>query len=450
MAKLTRKQIIEIYEKRKLGQSVCSLVNEYGINKSSIKYLVRLIDQHGPNVLRRNKSHFYSHEFKLEVINRIIMDGESTIAVAIELGLSSDGLIYNWIKNYKENGYNVIERKRGKPSMTKPTKLLTVNDELKALKKKNKYLEAENEYLKKMNAVVKQRVEREKKKTRVVSLLRQKYPLEILLKISGLARSTYYFYVSKIDFDTKNDELMQEIIEIYYDHKGRYSYRRITLELNNRGIRVNHKKVLRLMNKMGLHSIIRKKRKYSSYKGTVGTIVENRVQRDFEVDKPNQKWFTDITEFNVQGQKIYLSPILDAYGRYIVSYNISTSPNLDQTRDMLHKAFSCNDTQGTIIHSDRGWQYQHQFYVKELEAHSMIRSMSRKGNSIDNGLMEGFFGLLKSEMYYDQEHKYKKVEELVDAIDEYIDYYNNKRIKSKLKGLTPVQYRNQSLNLKDN
>ncbi|MDE8089683.1 IS3 family transposase, partial [Erysipelothrix rhusiopathiae] len=140
-------------------------------------------------------------------------------------------------------------------------------------------------------------------------------------------------------------------------------------------------------------------------------------------------------EFNVQGKKIYLSPILDAYGRYIVSYNISTSPNLDQTRDMLHKEFSCNDTQGTIIHSDRGWQYQHQFYVKELEAHSMIRSMSRKGNSIDNGLMEGFFGLLKSEMYYDQEHKYKKVEELVDAIDEYIDYYNNKRIKSKLKGL---------------
>ncbi|CAM2754649.1 IS3 family transposase [Erysipelothrix tonsillarum] len=137
---------------------------------------------------------------------------------------------------------------------------------------------------------------------------------------------------------------MREIIEIYYDHKGRYGYRRITLELNNRGIRVNHKKVLRLMNKMGLHSIIRKKRKYSSYKGTVGTIIENRVQRNFEADKPNQKWFTDITEFNVQGKKIYLSPILDAYGRYIVSYNISTSPNLDQTRDMLHKPFSYNDT----------------------------------------------------------------------------------------------------------
>lgn len=267
------------------------------------------------------------------------------------------------------------------------------------------------------------------------------------MKIAGLSRSTYYFYASKIDPDVKNDELMGEIIEIYYEHKGRYGYRRITLELINRGIRVNHKKVLRLMNKMGLHSIIRKKRKYSSYKGKIGTIACNLVQRNFEASKPNEKWFTDVTEFNVRGKKIYLSPILDAYGRYIVSYNISTSPNLDQTKDMLYRAISANDTQGTILHSDQGWQYQHQLYVKELKDHSMIQSMSRKGNSIDNGLMECFFGLLKSEMYYGQEYKYKTVEELSSAIDEYIDYYNNKRIKSKLKGLTPVQYRNQSLSL---
>ena len=172
----------------------------------------------------------------------------------------------------------------------------------------------------------------------------------MLLKISKLSRSTYYFYVSKIDPDTKNDDLMREIIEIYYENKGRYGYRRITLELFNRGIRVNHKKILRLMNKMGLSSIIRKKRKYSSYKGTVGTIAENLVQRDFEASKPNEKWFTDVTEFNVNGKKIYLSPILDAYGRYIVSYNISTSPNLAQTKDMLYKAFSCNETKGTILH----------------------------------------------------------------------------------------------------
>lgn len=245
----------------------------------------------------------------------------------------------------------------------------------------------------------------------------------------------------------KNDELMNEIIEIYYDHSGRYGYRRITLELSNRGIKVNHKKILRLMNKMGLQSIIRRKRKYSSYKGTVGTLAANIIQRDFEANKPNEKWFTDVTEFNVSGKKLYLSPLLDAYGRYIVSHTISTSPNLEQTKEMLCKAFAGNKTEGTILHSDQGWQYQHRFYVKALQEHSMIQSMSRKGNSIDNGLMESFFGLLKSEMYYGQEHKYKTIEELTVAIDAYIDYYNNKRIKSKLKGLTPAQYRNQSLDL---
>ena len=267
------------------------------------------------------------------------------------------------------------------------------------------------------------------------------------MKVSGLSRSTYYFYASKIDPEIKNDELMNEIISIYYNHKGRYGYRRITLELSNRGIIVNHKKVLRLMKKMGLQSIIRKKRTYSSYKGTVGKIAENLVQREFEASKPNEKWFTDVTEFKVQGKKLYLSPILDAYGRYTVSYTLSTSPSLEQIKDMLRKAFADNEPEGTILHSDQGWQYQHNFYVKALEEHSMIQSMSRKGNSIDNGLIECFFGLLKSEMYYGQEYKYKTIEKLGVAIEEYIDYYNHKRIKSKLKGLTPAQYRNQSLSL---
>ena len=267
------------------------------------------------------------------------------------------------------------------------------------------------------------------------------------MDISGLSRATYYFYVSKIDIDYKNDEIMNEIISIYYDNKGRYGYRRITLELKNRGIIVNHKKVLRLMNKLGLHSIIRKKRKYSSYKGTVGKIADNLIQRDFEASKPNEKWFTDVTEFRVNDKKLYLSPILDSYGQYIISYNLSTSPNLLQIEDMLDKAFRNNDTTGTIFHSDQGWQYQHTAYVKSLERKSMIQSMSRKGNSMDNGLMECFFGLLKSEMYYDQEYKYQSVENLVIAIDDYIDYYNNRRIKVKLKGLTPAQYRNQSLSL---
>ena len=143
---------------------------------------------------------------------------------------------------------------------------------------------------------------------------------------------------------------------------------------------------------------------------------------------------------------MYLSPILDAYGRYIVSYNISLSPNSNQIIDMLNKAFKDNSNiEDLILHSDQGWQYQHGFYTKRLEEKNIIQSMSRKGNSLDNGLIESFFGIMKSEMFYGQENNYKDIKELKEAIEEYIDYYNNKRIKVKLKGLTPALYRNQSL-----
>ncbi len=241
---------------------------------------------------------------------------------------------------------------------------------------------------------------------------------------------------------------MNVIIEIYYENKCLYGYRRMTLELKNRGYVVNHKKVSRLMNKMGLHSTIRKKRKYSSYKGNVGVVADNHIARDFEASIPNTKWFTDVTEFRVGEKKLYLSPILDACGRYIVSYNVSTSPNLYQIKDMLEKAFEENNcVDDLMIHSDQGWQYQHDYFVEKLKEKGITQSMSRKGNSIDNGLMESFFGIMKSEMYYGLEYKYKSIKDLTVAIDEYINYYNNRRIKTKLKGLTPVQHRNQSFSL---
>lgn len=152
------------------------------------------------------------------------------------------------------------------------------------------------------------------------------------------------------------------------------------------------------MNKLNLHSIMRKKRKYSSYKGEIGKVVDNHIKRNFEANKPNEKWFTDVTEFNLRGNKLYLSPILDAYGRYIISYNVSSSPNSYQIIDMLTQAFKTNSNiKSLILHSDQGWQYQHNFYTKSLEKRKVIQSMSRKGNSLDNGLMESFFGIMKSE-----------------------------------------------------
>ena len=201
------------------------------------------------------------------------------------------------------------------------------------------------------------------------------------------------------------------------------------------------------MVKLGLKPLKRNKRKYSSYKGAVGKIVDNLINRDFEADKPNKKWYTDVTEFNLRGEKIYLSPIIDGFNQEVKSYDISKSPNLEQINRMLNIAFEKNtNLKDLIFHSDQGWQYQHQSYQQQLKNKGIKQSMSRKGNSMDNGLMENFFGILKTEMFYDQEDKYETLDDLINAIKDYIYYYNHDRIKEKLKGLSPVNYRLQSSN----
>lgn len=236
--------------------------------------------------------------------------------------------------------------------------------------------------------------------------------------------------------------MKEEIKAIYHENQGRYGYRRVTLELRNRGYCINHKTVQRLMKCLGIKCMVRIK-KYHSYKGEIGKIAPNIIHRDFTATAPNQKWTTDITEFALFGTKLYLSPIMDMYNGEIVSYNISERPVLGQVMNMLDKAFEkIPDDTNLIFHSDQGWQYQHKQYQQRLKQKGIRQSMSRKGNCLDNSVMENFFGLLKSELLYLRE--FDSLEEFKIELEKYIDYYNTKRIKSKLKGLSPVQYRIQS------
>ena len=272
------------------------------------------------------------------------------------------------------------------------------------------------------------------------------FPLDILLNIIKLARSTYYYQLKQLDKSDKNHDIKDEIQAIFTEHKGNYGYRRMTLELRNRGYIVNHKKVQRLMRVLGLSARIRRKRKYSSYQGEIGKKADNLIQRQFEASKPMEKCYTDVTEFAIpaSSQKLYLSPVLDGFNSEIIAYNLSTSPNLIQVKDMLEQTFTEEHYENTILHSDQGWQYQHNFYHLFLESKGIQPSMSRKGNSPDNGMMESFFGILKSEMFYGYEKTLTSLKQLEQAIVDYIDYYNNKRIKVKLKGFSPVQYRTKS------
>ena len=272
------------------------------------------------------------------------------------------------------------------------------------------------------------------------------FRLDFLRETARLPRSTYYYQLKELDGLDKDKELKNEIQAIYNDHKGNYGYRRVHLELRNRGFVVNHKKVQRLMKVLGLTARIRRKRKYSSYQGEIGKKADNLIQRQFEGSKPMEKCYTDVTEFAIPNstQKLYLSPVLDGFNSEIIAYNLSNSPNLEQVEAMLNQAFSEDHYTNTILHSDQGWQYQHDFYHRFLESNGIQPSMSRKGNSPDNGMMESFFGILKSEMFYGYEKTFKSLNQLEQAIVDYIDYYNNKRIKAKLKGLSPVQYRTKS------
>ena len=272
------------------------------------------------------------------------------------------------------------------------------------------------------------------------------FSLDILLKAIKLARSTYYYHLKQLDKPDKDQELKAEIQSIFIEHKGNYGYRRIHLELRNRGYLVNHKRVQRLMKVLNLQAKMRQKRKYSSHKGDVGKKAENLIQRQFEGSKTMEKCYTDVTEFAIpaSSQKLYLSPVLDGFNSEIIAYNLSTSPNLVQMKAMLEQAFTENHYENTILHSDQGWQYQHDSYHRFLESKGIQASMSRKGNSPDNGMMESFFGILKSEMFYGYEKSFQSLKQLEQAIVDYIDYYNNKRIKVKLKGLSPVQYRTKS------
>ena len=199
------------------------------------------------------------------------------------------------------------------------------------------------------------------------------------------------------------------------------------------------------MRELELQVRVRKSKKLTTYRGTIGHIAPNHLERHFTATKPNQKWVTDVTEFKAKdGNKVYLSPILDLFNNEIISYTFSYSPNLAQVEKMLKLAVKRLDkTSGSILHSDQGWQYQMAAYRQILAEHGIIQSMSRKGNCLDNAAMESFFGRLKTECFYGREFNTR--EEIVNAVRDYWDYYNHRRIQLKLKGLSPIQYRRQSL-----
>ena len=462
--KLSFELKLEIYEKHLAGYGFHYLADEYHLADTTVRHFCNLADRHGTDILRRSKKKTYSNQFKLNAINRVLIGHESSKSVAVDLGLSCNGMVTTWIKSYIENGYNIVTKKKGRPSTRDKGKEDTRG--AGEGERRTSRATVEEDYrgriIKKTSSLSSRgRKEEKEQLTKAVTELRQELncSLDFILEtinsndsLPSLPRSDYYYWKNRIDPDTKNSDLMDAITTIYTDNHKRYGYRRITLQLKNEGWSVNHKTVKRLR--------ITPRAKYKSYKGDFNGTVDNKLLykkvdtkrhrteyiRDFSTTDVNEKWTTDVSEFHIAAGKLYLSPILDMHNREIVSYNISRSPSYVQIKDMLNKAFNkYDDLSNLIFHSDQGWQYQMHHYHKVLKEKGISQSMSRKGNCLDNSPMENFFGKMKNEMFYGHEFEFETLEQLQKAMEEYIDYYNNERIQVKLKGLTPCQARNQSL-----
>ncbi|WP_425313284.1 IS3 family transposase [Paenibacillus mangrovi] len=444
MAKYTsdlKSKIILGYDSKMISQT--DYAKQVGVNKAQFQYWLKLYELHGEEGLKNTYTD-YSIGFKLDVLNYMVQSGASLMDTAAHFKISSYTMVYDWQKKMELGGVGALEpRPKGRPFMkkkpTQQSKQAPADGSVEALEARIKQLEMENEYLKKLNGLSsKQGKITKQDKEQVVYELRHKYQVNELVKLANIPRSTYYDLVKRRNRPDPDGDLKVEIKAIYEEHEGRYGYRRIRDELANREKKVNHKKVQRLMKELGLKCRVRMK-KYKSYKGTVGEIAPNHLDRQFTADTPNQKWVTDITEFKLFDEKLYLSPVLDLFNGEIITYTIGSRPTYSLVSEMLEKALEyLPEKHKLLMHSDQGWHYQMKQYCHTLQERGIKQSMSRKGNCYDNSVMENFFGIMKSELFYYKE--FESVEHFKQELEKYMEYYNTKRMKSKFK-MSPVQYR---------
>lgn len=278
----------------------------------------------------------------------------------------------------------------------------------------------------------------------MVATLRSEYPLPVLLQVAKLARSTFYYQLGQMQARDRHVKLKQAIRKIFDTSHQRYGYRRVRLQLLRDGWCVSRKLVAKLMRQLGLRSKTRKRRRYNSYRAESSRRADNHLDRRFATEKPNQQWVSDITQFQISGKRLYLSPVMDLCDHSILAHTLSVSPTTKVSALSLKKAFRvAGHPEGVLIHTDQGYHYHHQSWISQLVEHQCVQSMSRKGNCDDNSVMENFFSHLKEKMFNND--SFTSINELRIAVNQYIHWYNTERMQQRLGGMTPNEYRQHAL-----
>ncbi|WP_102033283.1 IS3 family transposase [Candidatus Glomeribacter gigasporarum] len=429
--------------------SLKTVARRHSVDISSLRKWVAVYKMHGATALKTKEKKCHSVEFKLSVLKRVRDEGLSLRQAAALFDIPRFDMIGHWERQYREGGLDALSwgshschnrmKKNQSPEATFQSSKNDARSREELLEELN-FFRMENADLKKPRGLgSNEEAGSARERAQVVFELRQQYPLAGLLKVASLARSTFYYPQKALQMPDESAGLKRRMGGIFEVHKGQYGNRRVTAVIRQESKLINHKTVQRLMGTLQLKSRVREK-KYRAYRGEVGRAAPNILERQFQAHNPNQKWVTDVTEFNVGGKKLYLSPVMNLYNGEIVSYEIAKGPLFDRVASMLGKAFNrLKPRECPILHSDPGWQYRLPLYGNLLKQHTVTPSMSRKGNGLDNAAMESFFATLKSEFYPPNE--FRDINELREGLHDYIRYYHYDRIKMKLNGWSPVVYR---------
>ncbi|MBC8643061.1 IS3 family transposase, partial [Caballeronia sp. EK] len=371
---------------------------------------------------------------------------ESASVVARRAGVSRP-LLYNWKNQLLGQEVPASMRRQKKPAPN--LEHAELEQQVESLRRDIRKLELERDILKKANELIKKEMGgnpqllSNREKTMLVDALKQTYALPELLSVLGLARSSYFYHRGRLLLADKYAAARDVIANIFELNYRCYGYRRIRSALGRHQVFISEKVVRRLMRQEGLTAATTRRRRYRSYRGEISPAPENLINRDFRAAAPNQKWLTDITEFQIPAGKVYLSPLIDCFDGLVVSWTIGTRPDAELVNTMLDSAIesAADSNDRPVVHSDRGAHYRWPGWLSRMRDARLVRSMSRKGCSPDNAACEGFFGRLKTELFYPRDWRATTVDDFIEVLDSYIRWYNATRIKVSLGSLSPLEYR---------